>query len=123
MCSLDISQNQNGISICFSSRNSSQQTFLLNCLPGVEVVGAAGAVSVAKDEVEKPASAEAEEGHEGDLGPGRPRLPSDGVEYLVPVQGCQMAKFDCAPTPSTLAQSKERKEVYTILGKGSNFAA
>ena len=36
-------------------------------------------------------------------------------------QGCQMAKFDpflslvCAPTPSTLAQSKERK--------GSNFAA
>ena len=36
------------------------------------------------------------------------------------IQGCQMAKFDpflsfCAPTPSTLAQSKERK--------GSNFAA
>ena len=32
-------------------------------------------------------------------------------------QGCQMAKFDpldCAPTPSSLAQSKERK--------GSNFA-
>ena len=37
-----------------------------------------------------------------------------------PSQCCQMAKFDpflsldCAPTPSTLAQSKERK--------GSNFA-
>ena len=37
-----------------------------------------------------------------------------------PYQGCQIAKFDpflsldCAPTPSTLAQSKERK--------GSNFA-
>ena len=29
-------------------------------------------------------------------------------------QCCQMAKFDCAPTPSTLAQSQERK--------GPNFA-
>ena len=43
------------------------------------------------------------------------------IDSQVRRQGCQMAKFDpflsldCAPTPSTLAQSKERK--------GSNFAA
>ena len=36
------------------------------------------------------------------------------VQLAVIPQGCQMAKFD-PPTPSTLAQSKERK--------GSNFAA
>ena len=37
--------------------------------------------------------------------------------FLLLLQGCQMAKFDldCAPMPSILAQSKERK--------GSHFAA
>ena len=34
MGSLDISRNQNGISIRFSSRNSSRKTSLLNILPG-----------------------------------------------------------------------------------------
>ena len=38
-------------------------------------------------------------------------VPDHGLG-LARLQGCQMAKFD--PTPSTLAQSKERK--------GSNFA-
>ena len=59
---------------------------------------------------------------EGNLGPILGLLFGDRGLLFVELlgQGCQMAKFDpflsldCAPTPSALAQSKERK--------GSNFA-
>ena len=52
MSSLDMLQNQNGISSRFSSQNSSQIFFLLNFHPVTSTRGANGRTAVASEEAE-----------------------------------------------------------------------